>query len=329
MNAIYESELYHHGIKGQKWGVRRFEDKSGHLTSAGKKRYADDGKAPRRLFNLRNRDVELKKGTDLSRIQTNSNFENFAFYATYKKNDVDKYAGLFGKNLTDRARAEARRARREKSDDYEQLKERADNMKIYKLTIKSTDKLVVPSNANAALITKNLCNDPSFTEDLRSSIKDSKLIMRRPQQQTLFQDSLRTLDKPPNTWTKKQSDSVYKALNLTLVNHNDTQVRMQDKFYGAMKKNGYSALVDINDQKYSSYHAKRPMIIFDTDKVKMQASTQLKPEQINKLYKKYNTERMIKEGFSAFTKTAPHVGKMSINEARYRMQKRTTEYLNS
>ena len=34
--------LYHHGIKGQKWGVRRFQKKDGTLTSAGKKRYQDD-----------------------------------------------------------------------------------------------------------------------------------------------------------------------------------------------------------------------------------------------------------------------------------------------
>lgn len=30
--------LSHHGIKGQKWGVRRFQTKSGDLTAAGKKR---------------------------------------------------------------------------------------------------------------------------------------------------------------------------------------------------------------------------------------------------------------------------------------------------
>ena len=30
------NELYHHGIKGQKWGVRRFQDYSGRLTPAGK-----------------------------------------------------------------------------------------------------------------------------------------------------------------------------------------------------------------------------------------------------------------------------------------------------
>lgn len=33
-------ELYHHGIKGMKWGVRRFRNEDGSLTDAGKKRYA-------------------------------------------------------------------------------------------------------------------------------------------------------------------------------------------------------------------------------------------------------------------------------------------------
>lgn len=34
----YSEELYHHGIKGMKWGVRRFQNKDGTLTAAGKKR---------------------------------------------------------------------------------------------------------------------------------------------------------------------------------------------------------------------------------------------------------------------------------------------------
>lgn len=34
-----QNELYHFGIKGQKWGVRRFQKKDGSLTPAGKNRY--------------------------------------------------------------------------------------------------------------------------------------------------------------------------------------------------------------------------------------------------------------------------------------------------
>jgi len=42
--APYSAELYHHGIKGQKWGVRRFQNADGSLTAAGKRRAAKDAK---------------------------------------------------------------------------------------------------------------------------------------------------------------------------------------------------------------------------------------------------------------------------------------------
>ena len=40
--GYYDDYLEHHGILGQKWGVRRFENKNGHLTAAGKVRYDGD-----------------------------------------------------------------------------------------------------------------------------------------------------------------------------------------------------------------------------------------------------------------------------------------------
>ena len=40
-----EKVLYHHGIKGQKWGVRRFQNFDGSLTQAGKARLSSDKSA--------------------------------------------------------------------------------------------------------------------------------------------------------------------------------------------------------------------------------------------------------------------------------------------
>ena len=43
----YELYLAHHGILGQRWGFRRYQNKDGTLTNAGKDRYGQNGAAPR------------------------------------------------------------------------------------------------------------------------------------------------------------------------------------------------------------------------------------------------------------------------------------------
>lgn len=56
MDYNYSNEFMHSGIKGMKWGVRRYQNKDGSLTDAGKKRYDDN-------TSNTNNDVTKRKNT--------------------------------------------------------------------------------------------------------------------------------------------------------------------------------------------------------------------------------------------------------------------------
>lgn len=50
MDYLVFKELYHSGIKGMKWGVRRYQDENGNLTAEGKKRYLNDLKESKQKY---------------------------------------------------------------------------------------------------------------------------------------------------------------------------------------------------------------------------------------------------------------------------------------
>ena len=45
------NELYHHGIKGQRWGVRRYQNEDGSLTADGRIRYGGNARSIQRDLN--------------------------------------------------------------------------------------------------------------------------------------------------------------------------------------------------------------------------------------------------------------------------------------
>lgn len=63
------NELSHWGIKGMKWGVRRFQNKDGSLTPAGKKRRWGKEKEPEET--VEQRKARLKTSTDASELYKN------------------------------------------------------------------------------------------------------------------------------------------------------------------------------------------------------------------------------------------------------------------
>jgi hypothetical protein len=106
-----EYVLYHHGIKGMKWGVRRFRKKDGSLTPAGKKRYYDT--------------PELnKQKSDLERVKVaraTADLDKNRAYNTYSINPTSKNWDTYKKKLADYeiANATYKRAKLKYSTDKE------------------------------------------------------------------------------------------------------------------------------------------------------------------------------------------------------------------
>lgn len=68
-----DDTLKHHGILGQKWGVRRYQNKDGSLTPAGRKRIGLD-----RYDDEHNSDFVIKKGTKASRVVNTNRYDEWA-----------------------------------------------------------------------------------------------------------------------------------------------------------------------------------------------------------------------------------------------------------
>ena len=57
------NELYHHGILGQKWGVRRFQNKDGSLTAQGKSRYKAGKELSEKHSKIREKEIKRLQST--------------------------------------------------------------------------------------------------------------------------------------------------------------------------------------------------------------------------------------------------------------------------
>lgn len=103
-----EYELYHHGILGMHWGIRRFQNKDGTLTAAGKKRYNQGlkdlqtiGKAEEKLYDINNEiqravDETPKGVTPLFTKDVKDAYEKA--FSDYKK-EVDRLVKKYGDNI--------------------------------------------------------------------------------------------------------------------------------------------------------------------------------------------------------------------------------------
>lgn len=271
-----------------KWGVRRFQKKDGSLTPAGQKRYSDDspnssskpklthrqkleakyrekGMTPEEAAKAASKriktektiavvagltitaaaayaankyakeyvDKTLKAGSKMQVI-ANTSDKNFdrAFYAAYKKGDRTKYKGIFAKN-------------------------HLGGENVHRFTLKADNDVKIASRDKAAKTFADLYkNDPEF----RKAFQESNGSMKFGTIGKLRE----TLNKASGDMTDRQlKKHGYEAFNVGLVNHDENGSSIAKKFYEALKKQGYDAIEDINDQKYSGYKSKSPIIVFN------------------------------------------------------------------
>ena len=83
------TELYHHGILGQRWGIRRYQNKDGTLTPEGRERYLNDNgtlnKEGRKLYQYKN--GKLKKAGK-ERIKDNWSYKDEYAWNSSKNKDI-------------------------------------------------------------------------------------------------------------------------------------------------------------------------------------------------------------------------------------------------
>ena len=333
----YSDEIYHYGVKGMKWGVRRFQNENGSLTNAGRKRYDDDNgksaapsskktiskstnislntsvkKSNHRLKleekykqqgmtkeqaeiaaekrirtekivavvgamtvaaatayvvnkNIKYRaDSIIKSGTTMQRITLNKNetLDN-AFYSSYKNSDKLKYKGKFGKELTD--------PRGVKS--------------VYNMSINTNQDVKIASRKKAVDTFKDLWeNDDKFRKNYNKLV-DTNVKGNQFLQDNVYNKMARKIDKASSY--DKVKEKAYDLFNANLANHTPENDSMAKQFYNKLKEQGYDAIIDVNDNKYSGYRTKKPVIIFNgNNKISISDVKKMSNEEIEKTYLK-------------------------------------------
>lgn len=252
--AEKEDTLEHFGILGMKWGIRRFQNKDGTLTSAGKKRYSVPPSVKKDAVPTSikgqpyNKDIRFPPGTVGYRVQGSKDFKSDGpIYLTFDKSDHVKYLDL-ALNHPDYGVAV----------DSQTLGEPIKS--VYSLELKTKEEIKAPSYQHAMETFVEMVGDIGIDK----INPDSKECLSGK----WFIESI------SNTTVEDLGpDYAYKRFVDTMRKPNRTA--FYNDFTNRLAKKGYNALVDPEDRGYesdgpdSSYGFEAPIILLDKKAIKV------------------------------------------------------------
>lgn len=297
----YESELYHHGIKGMKWGVRRFRKKDGTLTPSGKKRYADDD-GGRKQTKEEKPAKETRYDKLYSKYKTLGYSDKKAEQAARGQVRTERTLKIIGGAAVTAAIAygayryyDLNADRFISPDKVMQTVHKGDaaerlspNNPFY-ATYTKRDNTIYSSKVfthfdKESTVTKFRTKDGIKVASEKSSRKVFDELMHDPEVAGYMKDM---------GYSKRTSDpkKLYEYFNYSLVLRNDSETAkkmgvshldhdaVHNKFYNALKQRGYGALIDTNDSRREGF-TYNPVIVFDNQMKDIVASTKATKEQL-------------------------------------------------
>ena len=330
----YESNNYlqHFGVKGMKWGVRRYQNKDGSLTGAGKRRYdyEDSGSkenAQKRNLLQRRHDklVEHYKGKGYG--------DNAAEIAAKRRLKAELVVGgvatvavaaiatkaaiRIGQDYCDKTIKSGKVIQNIGANEKATFKDapfyaaiNKHDKKAYGALYPNEKKAMQQRIGGADTIFNNKIK---ITKDVkRASVNNARNIFySKMEKDPEFRKGVLDAMKSTNYYDDsvrdyvangKRSKKMYDRFNQALATPEMQKAGVNKQFYSALQKKGYNAILDINDTRYSGYKkiAKNPTIFFGDDKWEKVSSMKLDDEEIaknaaNYLYKDYVAKNTAKE----------------------------------
>lgn len=295
-------DLIHFGIKGMKWGVRRYTDANGRLTPEGRKHYNKkpltkhqekiSAKWQELGLSKKDADIQAKRRAETERLVLAVGGVTLAAATAYgvhkyldrttdkllgKGSDLGRVAKDNSKDMEDAFYVFDNPSDRKKYVGmYGKTLQDADGKSVFEKSLKVVGDIKVASPETGRKAFANLISsDAEVMKYAKESFRSMSLHDPVASRRNLYSKALRDIEQ--GKWT----NSAYEAFNINLVDHSESGNKVASKFYNRLKNEGFSAIRDVNDHSYSGFESKNPMIIFDKDKVNMASSKELTKSAID------------------------------------------------